>query len=1015
MEERAQYDAGHADGLGHTINTSVAAGLDGVPAELLSWARHKDYDPTDDASDGGFTVGMRMAYCRVMAAIFNGMLQTGTVPPNFTEAVVTLLKKEAKAGEVLDFSLFGSYRPISCIDTMHKVLKLVLVRRLSHLCSATGLLGGQQAGFSHRLATEHNIVVLLEAIRRRMDVPGSKTYALFVDVKRAYDSVPHNGILKVLETVGVAPSMCSLIKALLADATFRLDINGGLSEPIPLKVGLPQGDPLSPILFLLYIESLCKALDDVDTDLELPTPLTRANSSNPPPVTPRRRGLMTVGQLLRDLLYADDVAVLAATFADLVRVRAIMEEWGAAWGLEFNPKLGKTEYILFNLAAQQGFSPPDIYILLTSGSKKHTERIARVVPPRPNPIDAPPIPHGNSPGWGAAPLYRYLGVDFTSVLDFTAHWDRTIRGTLQRFNITMYHRSSLLGLLTTARRLQLRKIFLQPYAWSCLPVPAAVKLYWDQFLHKTGCAALHISVKNASILHTACLMGSLSADAQHLREELRLTLQGRAHPSLLAPADFPRHASVDFLAALDAEDHSHMQLGTDPPPNRSTEVRKHYERATGWLTHQPPFHSLRVPWSFQIRDYLRPLAVGVTYFAARKDHGVIPAPFRRMGPDLPRMDGPDRAALTMTFGLSANSDSFRPGARPLSLSILGPGCPHIISLATEVQSQEVINASRGNSCFRLPPWVGVDGDGVSLATPVPSGTDPLPANWNSRFGCAFCGRTHSLPHLFGDCPHTPIAAVRREVATDALTKFLPSVVKGLRRLRLQPADSGPPLDDGLGDLEKAALDSLGSIPLNGELSNELQHIMFRLVTAAPWPRRVVQPGHHLASGLGALFDSVIASPQSVRRLANSWVRWAKIAITKMAKARWQALLSEARAPSLPRPPKWTRSSTEEDDAPLMLDDLDPPPIYGKQLPSLASTVGGNGRIMTLEWFKKCDRTSLSVIYDAACRHPPFKAKLRPDSGRSKSLSKLGLAQALYLLDLSSTTVTKLAADLCIAN
>ena len=71
--------------------------------------------------------------------------------------------------------------------------------------------------------------------------------------------------------------------------------------------------------------------------------------------------------------------------------------------------------------------------------------------------------------------------------------------------------------------------------------------------------------------------------------------------------------------------------------------------------------------------------------------------------------------------------------------------------------------------------------------------------------------------------------------------------------------------------------------------------------------------------------------------------------------------------------------------------------------------------MTLEWFKKCDRTSLSVIYDAACRHPPFKAKLRPDSGRSKSLSKLGLAQALYLLDLSSTTVTKLAADLCISN
>ena len=62
---------------------------------------------------------------------------------------------------------------------------------------------------------------------------------------------------------------------------------------------------------------------------------------------PVRRGLLTAGQLLRDLLYADDVEVLSATFDDLVRARCVMEEWGAAWGMTFNPKAGKTEYLLF--------------------------------------------------------------------------------------------------------------------------------------------------------------------------------------------------------------------------------------------------------------------------------------------------------------------------------------------------------------------------------------------------------------------------------------------------------------------------------------------------------------------------------------------------------------------------------------------------------------------------------------------------------------------------------------------
>ena len=269
-EEAAQFAAaerGEAEALGRTSKTSVACGIDGVPPEILAWARHKDYDPTNDDADGGHTTRMRKAYCRALTHMFNEMLTSGTVPEGFAEAIVSLLRKETKvSGEAPDFSRFSAYRTISCITTTHKVLALVIERRMSHFRSAAGLLGPQQAGFSHRLATEHDLFVALETLRREIHVKDGGTWALFADIRRAYDTVNHAALIKVLETIGIAPNMCTLIRALLAGTSFRMDINGGLTEPIALKVGLPQGSPLSPVLFLFFIESLCRSLDAADVE-----------------------------------------------------------------------------------------------------------------------------------------------------------------------------------------------------------------------------------------------------------------------------------------------------------------------------------------------------------------------------------------------------------------------------------------------------------------------------------------------------------------------------------------------------------------------------------------------------------------------------------------------------------------------------------------------------------------------------------------------------------------------------
>ena len=965
MEELAQFRAaseGRAESIGHAINTSVASGADGVPAELLCWARHEKYDPSDDAKDDGFTTGMRKSYCRALAGLYNGMMRTGTVPPNFTEAIVSLVRKEAKDGEALDYSLFDSYRPISCINTMHKILKLAITRRVSHLCTAAGLLGSQQAGFSHRLATEHDIFVLLEAVRRRAIAKGGKTYALFVDLKRAYDSVNHAAVIKVLETVGVAPQMCGLIRALLADATFRLDVNGGLSEPIALDVGLPQGDPLSPVLFLLYIESLCRALDGIDVGL--PEPAAAAGGGVAVAQGPVRRGLLTAGQLLRDLLYADDVAVLSATFEDLVAARRVMEEWGVAWGMTFNPKPGKTEYLLFVREGEEGWLPhvpPTLHEILFGGkNKKNGAGEPSLLPPPPPSRD--PILYGEAQGWGRASHYRYLGVILTSTRDWNAHWERAIKGTVWKYRAFVFHRSSIVSFMSVARLLQLRKTMAQPYAWSSLPVPPEVLCYWDKFLVDTAMAALRFSGANTSHFLVTSLSATPSARALQLRERLRLFMALRAHVSRRAPPGYPRHASVSLFDALLAEFRAWGAAGPPDgtPSNWVADVAALLDDAARIMPFRVSLEELSVDYAFEIRDFLRPFITGFTYFEARRgvSDSILPCD-RRMGPEPPRTNGSKRAAISRCFGLTADAERcFKPGSRGPPLSELGPGLHHPITLATEGgRHQPLINLLMGDGALRRSPWVPMGADGNLLPIPVPSGTEPPPAIWGSAAGCAMCGRTDGSFHAFCSCAHPMMAAARTGIARDAAAKLLPLLVSELRKLSQLPADGGPPLDPELTPAQEAALSGIKDLPVDGPLSNEFQHILHRLVTASPWPRRAAQEGHHLAAALGALFDSVIAAPQCLRNVMNRWICWADVAIIKMAKARWAALEAEARSPTLPRPPPWVPPPPAEG----VGGDLDP--VRPPKASSPVSLLLRRGPVRA-NWYRGCN---IPFLVDLAMR------------------------------------------------
>ena len=93
------------------------------------------------------------------------------------------------------------------------------------------------------------------------------TYSIFLDYKKAFDTVSHSILLNKLTLVGLNTRTCNWFKSYLTNRKQRVCINGTLSSLETITYGVPQGSVLGPLLFLVYINDLPKAIPCCSTTL----------------------------------------------------------------------------------------------------------------------------------------------------------------------------------------------------------------------------------------------------------------------------------------------------------------------------------------------------------------------------------------------------------------------------------------------------------------------------------------------------------------------------------------------------------------------------------------------------------------------------------------------------------------------------------------------------------------------------------------------------------------------------
>ena len=113
-------------------------------------------------------------------------------------------------------------------------------------------------GFREGHGTELQLLRLVEKIHQAMD-DREVAVGVFLDVKRAFDRVWHDGLIAKLHRQNINPSLVRLISSYLCDRKFQVQIGDSMSSPRTLRAGVAQGSVLSPTLYSLYTADIPKS------------------------------------------------------------------------------------------------------------------------------------------------------------------------------------------------------------------------------------------------------------------------------------------------------------------------------------------------------------------------------------------------------------------------------------------------------------------------------------------------------------------------------------------------------------------------------------------------------------------------------------------------------------------------------------------------------------------------------------------------------------------------------------
>ena len=248
----------------------------------------------------------------LLCKVFNQCLDTGTYPWN--NSIITPLHKKGCRADP------DNYRAVAVSSTIGKLFSTIILNRIINFKNSNKPDPINQLGFAKGAQTYDHILTL-NTITSKYKKLKKPVYAVFVDFRKAFDSVCREALFLKLAKLGITGKTFDVLKHMYKNSTGQIKLNGFVSEKFGISKGTEQGHPLSPDLFKIYIRDLSPQLDHENC--------------------PR-----LLNQLISHLLWADDLILLALDPKTLQKQLDTLNNYCIQWGVEINVE--KTKLMRFN-------------------------------------------------------------------------------------------------------------------------------------------------------------------------------------------------------------------------------------------------------------------------------------------------------------------------------------------------------------------------------------------------------------------------------------------------------------------------------------------------------------------------------------------------------------------------------------------------------------------------------------------------------------------------------------------
>ena len=415
--------------LGSSLKTVAAPGHDGISAGI--WK---------------ILIAGSSQTTRCLALLFSACLKMRYFPALSRHAIIVPILKKASEGRSVK-----NIRPISLQNSLFKILSKGLASRLATIFAIHPILHPAQEAFLKGGSTAKCIDTLLD-VWEDAQTYGNERVTIFYDLAGAYDTVPHDKLLHSLERINLPSDFIQLIKSSLEDCTASVRTQYGLTRKFAVTRSIKQGDPLAPLLFIIFMDPLHCGLernpvfDHAEDGYEIKNSKSRA--------------------VIASSGYADDTTVFSGSIPGAQRMNDFTQRWCRRNKMVLNGM--KTELVGCNSGGAP--LPPDIIKVdgITVQAVAHDKAI------------------------------RHLGVK----IRFDLNWDPQ-RSAISSV-VSYYGHLATAHKLSPTRCIEFFNVFLLPkieYGLRfCLP-SASQTHKWDQLLSQAfnRCAGTHQRVSHAAL------------------------------------------------------------------------------------------------------------------------------------------------------------------------------------------------------------------------------------------------------------------------------------------------------------------------------------------------------------------------------------------------------------------------------------------------------------------------------------------------------------------------------------